>query len=262
MTALRLDIVVLLPDLLDVYADAQNAAVLARRARWEGIDARVRLVDRPRELVEYADLVIVGSGADDDVAVVLDKLRPATGWLTEHRDEGRGLLAAGLGLDALSVRLEAPDGWREGLGVFGGTSPLLPDRASGELVVDSPVGRLVGYENHARGNVGGERWAEVVLGVGDGNGREGTAQSAMIGTHLHGPVLARNPELGDAMLDRALLARHGVGFSAASPDAAEADGFALRARGAALAALHVPAHARIEPWHRVVRRGVKSALEG
>ena len=262
MSALRLDIVVLLPELLDLYADAQNAAVLARRARWEGVDARVRLVDRPRELVEPADLVIVGSGAEDDVALVLDKLRPATGWLTEHRDEGRGLLAVGLGFDALSLRLETPDDWHEGLGVFGGASPLLPDRASGELVVDSPVGRLIGYENHARARMGGESWARVILGVGDDDGREGTTQSAMIGTHLHGPVLARNPELGDAMLDRALRARHGTGFRASSPDAAEADGFALRAREAALAALRIPAQARTHPWRRVVRRGDESALEG
>jgi CobQ-like glutamine amidotransferase family enzyme len=262
MSALSLDIVVMLPALLDVYADAQNAAVLARRARWEGIDARVRLIDRPGELVEPADLVIVGSGADDDVATVLDALRPAAGWLTDHRDAERGLLAIGLGLDVLGTRLETPDGWLAGIGLFEGASPLLPERASGELVVDSPLGRVLGYENHSRGRWGDNSWARVVTGIGDGSGSEGAAESAMFGTHLHGPVLGRNPELADALLGRALLARHGVGFSAASPEAAEADGFALRAREVALAALHVPAHARVQPWHRVMRRATGSAPEG
>ncbi|MBM4495000.1 hypothetical protein GS436_23330 [Rhodococcus hoagii] len=46
----------------------------------------------------------------------------------------------------------------------------------------------------------------VTRGVGNGvgDGLEGVTQGSVIGTYMHGPVLARNPELADLLLKRAL----------------------------------------------------------
>lgn len=44
----------------------------------------------------------------------------------------------------------------------------------------------------------------VLHGTGDGAGHEGYAEGGLLGTHLHGPVLAKNPSLADAILRRAL----------------------------------------------------------
>jgi CobQ-like glutamine amidotransferase family enzyme len=48
--------------------------------------------------------------------------------------------------------------------------------------------------------------ARVVHGVGngDGSGTEGAVSGRVIGTYLHGPLLARNPALADLLLDWAL----------------------------------------------------------
>jgi len=41
----------------------------------------------------------------------------------------------------------------------------------------------------------------VLSGVGNGvDGTEGALVGRMVGTYLHGPVLARNPELADQLL--------------------------------------------------------------
>ncbi len=42
------------------------------------------------------------------------------------------------------------------------------------------------------------------VGNGVGDGLEGVTQGSVIGTYMHGPVLARNPELADLLLKRAL----------------------------------------------------------
>jgi CobQ-like glutamine amidotransferase family enzyme len=40
----------------------------------------------------------------------------------------------------------------------------------------------------------------VEVGVGNGDGTEGARQGRVVGTYLHGPVLARNPALADLIL--------------------------------------------------------------
>ena len=51
--------------------------------------------------------------------------------------------------------------------------------------------------------------ARVVVGVGNGDGRgtEGAWSGRVVGTYLHGPVLARNPALADLLLGWAVGSR-------------------------------------------------------
>ena len=44
----------------------------------------------------------------------------------------------------------------------------------------------------------------LVAGIGNGDGREGMVSGRLIGTYLHGPVLARNPALADLLLSWAV----------------------------------------------------------
>jgi hypothetical protein len=44
----------------------------------------------------------------------------------------------------------------------------------------------------------------VTAGIGNGDGSEGAVAGRVVGTYLHGPVLARNPALADQLLSCAL----------------------------------------------------------
>ena len=64
---------------------------------------------------------------------------------------------------------------------------------------------LTGYENHACiTSLGPDAnpLGQVLVGHGndDGDGWEGAITGHIIGTYLHGPVLARNPALADLLL--------------------------------------------------------------
>ena len=67
MSGTTLTIVALLPRLQNTNGDAQNAAVLAARASWAGLDARVVGVDRRDELPERVDALVLGSGSDSSL---------------------------------------------------------------------------------------------------------------------------------------------------------------------------------------------------
>ncbi len=90
---------------------------------------------------------------------------------------------------------------------------------------------LKGFENHGghTRRLGGEAFGRVLVGNGNsahGSEGEGIVVSHTIGTYLHGPILAANPELADLMLGWVAERR---GWAALTPieDATEA---AMRAR--------------------------------
>ncbi len=105
------------------------------------------------------------------------------------------------------------------MGVLDITTQPQGHRAIGELVtlplVDGLTQPLSGFENHGGGTVLGPDAAplgRVVAGVGNGTPQgcepaevayDGAVQGSIIATYMHGPALARNPELADLLLERA-----------------------------------------------------------
>jgi CobQ-like glutamine amidotransferase family enzyme len=51
---------------------------------------------------------------------------------------------------------------------------------------------------------GAKPLAQVLTGVGNGNGTEGAYAGRVLGTYLHGPALVRNPALADLLLSWAV----------------------------------------------------------
>jgi CobQ-like glutamine amidotransferase family enzyme len=101
--------------------------------------------------------------------------------------------------------LDGRGGVHPGLGLIDCRTDRLPGpRAVGELLADSPMGVLTGYENHGGRTVLGpaaKPLARVREGVGNGDaGGDGAVQGSVIATYLHGPALARNPQLADHLL--------------------------------------------------------------
>jgi lipid II isoglutaminyl synthase (glutamine-hydrolysing) len=71
---------------------------------------------------------------------------------------------------------------------------------------------LTGFENHGGVTTigsGASPLARVITGVGNGggDGSEGAWTERVVGTYLHGPVLARNVALADLLLEWALASR-------------------------------------------------------
>jgi CobQ-like glutamine amidotransferase family enzyme len=187
-----------------VNGDAENALVLARRLQWAGLDAEVvpLAVDAPVPSAAPAAIVL-GSGVDSVLGATRTALERIRGALTEWLAADIPLLAVGTGLELLGRRIDLPDGPLEGLGIVPGEARALASRVAGDLVVDSVWGRLFGYENHGRGFVldpGVTPLGRVASGSGNGDGTDGISLGSLCGTHLHGPVLARNPSMAMALV--------------------------------------------------------------
>ena len=242
---MTLTIASIIPSLQNTNGDAENAAVLAARARWAGLDARVVAVESRDDLPEHVDVVVLGSGSDSSLEASRDVLLTLHDEFRRWGTEGVPILSIGTGWELLSWGIEragAPD--VQGLGILPGRAVPRGARVTGDLVVTSPRhGMLVGFENHARDYVQAEASPLGRVRAGEGNGRgssqEGVMMGAVIGTHLHGPVLAKNPSMADAILAVA-AERAGLSYTP-GPQAAVVDAYAEAARQAQLRAAGVAA---------------------
>jgi CobQ-like glutamine amidotransferase family enzyme len=205
---------VLLPDVLGTYSDVGNAVVLAERARWRGIDATVVNLTASDDAVAGCDLYLLGGGEDAAQLFAVDWLRGHPKLLSTMRTRAV-TLAVCAGMQILGHRMRDARGKDyPGVGLLDVTTAARRRRVVGEIVTicELPdVGLLTGFENHQGATrLGPEArpLGRVVRGVGNGTARgslsavEGAMNDRIIGTYLHGPVLARNPMLADHLLRR------------------------------------------------------------
>ena len=205
---MTLRVVVVYPDLLGTYGDGGNGLVLARRAEWRGIEAE--LIQAPSDApLPRGDLYCLGGGEDGPQAQAADALR-RDGTLAAAVADGAVVLAVCAGFQIVGNSFPSAAGdTLDGLGLLDiDTAKGVGPRAVGELVAqpsDWELPTLTGFENHAGTTAlgGGVRpLAAVEQGVGNGGGdhSEGAWSGRLVGTYLHGPVLARNPALADVLI--------------------------------------------------------------
>jgi CobQ-like glutamine amidotransferase family enzyme len=199
----------LLPDVLGTYGDRGNAAVLAQRLRWRGLDSRILQFPAGTTPSAGCDIYLLGGGEDAAGHYAVD-------WLSRHpalrSALGRSqVLAVCAGLQVLGLWVRDRTGrTRPGAEIVDLTTAAEGRRAIGEAVARCRlpgVGTLTGFENHAGRTalgVGVEPLGAVVRGVGNGDGSDGVLAGGIVGTYFHGPVLARNPALADLILSRAV----------------------------------------------------------
>ena len=224
-----LRLVVLYPDLMDVYADRGNAIAVADRCRRRGIALERTDVRLGAALPEEADLVLIGGGQDREQERVAPGLAAASGRLRAWRDRGVAMLAVCGGYQLFGRGYRTSHGVElPGAGVFDATTVAPPPGAPrhvGEVLARSELaglGPLAGFENHAGRTYlgpGARPFARLERGRGNNgqDGTEGAIAGEAVGTYLHGPLLPRHPALADRLLEAALRHRYGAGAPALAP---------------------------------------------
>lgn len=215
----------LYPELMSTYGDRGNIIVLTKRCEWRGIKVKVERISLGtvnRELTN-CDLLFMGGAQDTQQEIVNQDLFEKKG------DTLRALVEKGIpGLyicgayQFLGKYYKTAEGHKlPGLGIFPAYTENPGEsshRLIGNIIVISQLpevsGRLVGFENH-----GGRTYLEdkgmalaaVIKGYGN-NGTdktEGIIYKNSIGSYLHGPILPKNPEIADWLIEKALEKKYG-----------------------------------------------------
>jgi lipid II isoglutaminyl synthase (glutamine-hydrolysing) len=208
------EIVLVYQSLLGIYGDRGNAMVLRQRLAWRGIDAVLTEVE-PGDALPASGAVYLLGGGEDAAQITAVKGLKGDGHIFSAVDNGAVLFSVCAGFQILgnTFTVGEQDEVIEGLGLIDVDTRRGSVRAVGEILThwtkpDSTESLITGFENHGGFTTLGPAarpLATVEIGIGNANdGKDGAVQGKVIGTYPHGPVLARNPELADYLLELAL----------------------------------------------------------
>jgi CobQ-like glutamine amidotransferase family enzyme len=218
----RLRVCALYPDLMNIYADRGNLALLQRRCEWRGLGFELDGSGLTDALDPDAhDLFYIGGGQDRDQALCAEDLATVKkDALHAAAQQGKVIFAVCGGYQLLGHAYELGGVRLPGVGLVD-LETVREDgpRLIGNVAIEVDLGGLpkvlAGFENHGgRTHLGA---AERPLGrvlKGHGNdgrsGREGVyggPKNTVVGTYLHGPLLPKNSWFAD-WLTATALGRH------------------------------------------------------
>ncbi|WP_061000260.1 type 1 glutamine amidotransferase [Mycolicibacterium mucogenicum] len=208
-TPVRIGLV--LPDVMGTYGDGGNAVVLRQRLQIRGIDAEIVEITLNDPVPDSMDLYTLGGAEDYAQRLATRHLLQYPG-LQRAAERGAPVLAICAAIQVLGHWYETSSGERvDGVGLLDVTTSPQPERTIGEVtsvpVIAGLTQKLTGFENHRGGTDLGplaQPLARVEKGAGNraGSGYDGVVQGSVVATYLHGPCLARNPELADHLLSQ------------------------------------------------------------
>jgi hypothetical protein len=212
----------LYPELMNIYADRGNIAVLRARCEWRGLGFELAASSLGEGIdPEAHDLFYMGGGQDrDQAAVARDMVETKRDAM--HAAAGRGavVLAVCGGYQLLGSSYQMEDEELPGIGLVDLRTVREPgERLIGNCAIEADLGgggageggaRVVaGFENHGgRTYLGPDEQplGRVLSGHGNNgkDGFEGVRRGNVIGTYLHGPLLPKNVWLADRLIELAL----------------------------------------------------------
>jgi CobQ-like glutamine amidotransferase family enzyme len=206
----------LYPDLMNIYADRGNIAVLRARCEWRGLGFEHAAAGMGDQLdADAHDLFYIGGGQDrDQVAIAPDMAETKRDGLHEAAERGAVVLAVCGGYQLLGHTYELGGEELPGVGLVDlRTVREAGPRLIGNCAIEADLGtgpRLIaGFENHGgRTYLGADEQPLGCVVKGHGNngrdGFEGVHSRNVIGTYLHGPLLPKNVWVADRLIELAL----------------------------------------------------------
>lgn len=165
------------PEHLDLNGDQANLLVASKRLEWLGYEVEIEAIEKATGLPRQTDLIFVGHGSLAAWEDIKDSMKNAIDWISNSIQEDCGFMAVASGQE-----------WAIRSGLLGGdASPT--ERISKFEVVQLAGREILGYLNSSTS-------APVIQKYG-----------LSLGTQLHGPVLAKNPEFADSYLLEIAAAR-------------------------------------------------------
>ena len=219
---MKLTIGYLYGDLMNIYGDTGNIIALKKRCEWRGIKVEVKNIsigDRipTSEVGTQIDIYFFGGGQDQSqIEVARDLVSSGKGKIIKQEvNRGVPLLAICGGYQLLGEYYQPFKGPKlPGIGIFPAYTVASNQRMIGNIVIDSILGKLVGFENHSGKTYlkkGAQPLGKVISGFGN-NGEdktEGCIYKNAIGCYMHGSLLPKNPQLADWLIQKALDVKYG-----------------------------------------------------
>ncbi len=196
----------LYPELLNLYGDKGNILSLKYRLLWRGIDVNVKEYQVEEDIdFDNTDIIYIGGGTDKEQIVALDKLKVCKEQLETFVEKGGTVIGVCGGYHILGKKFVTESETLDGLGILDIKTKKSNKRYVGNVILDTDFLSMpvVGFENHSTVTDIGDLKPLGIVSYGS-RVAEGVIYKNVIGTNLHGPILPKNPQLCDYILNKTL----------------------------------------------------------
>lgn len=212
---MKLKIVHLFPELMSLYGEYANLAVLSRRLERLGVTVEICGVDcEGAPDLSDADMIYMGAGTERSQKYVLAKLLPHAGGMKTAVERGALMLFTGNAMPILGKIITDAQGVSHDALALADFSTVESAQRTGVDVVAVPTlweEQAVGFMNKCSMTTGITTPLFSALPLGFGNESDGDAEGYVSGnvlaTHITGPVLVKNPAFTDLVIRRLFTAR-------------------------------------------------------
>lgn len=213
---MKIKILHLYPDLLNLYGDKGNIECLKHRLEWRNIEAEIITCTSDNNIIDFSDIDIffIGGGSDREQKIVCEKLLKHKDKLKDYVENNGTVLAVCGAYQLLGKYYKMKDETINGLEILDIYTEQGKDRLISNIVIKSDLISMpiVGFENHSgRTYIGNHTpLGKVVCGTGNNEEKqyEGVVYKNVVATYLHGPLLPKNPQLCDYILTQALKKKY------------------------------------------------------
>ena len=211
---MELTILHLYPDVMNLYGEYANVAVLRRHLEALGASVSVQAAGEDADF-SAADFIYMGAGTERKQKYVLAAAPRQADGLRAAVEQGAVVLFTGNAMETLGASVTSAGGqcW-PGYALADFTTVETARRSPGDVVAlstlwDAPA---VGFMNKCSVTRGAATplFQELAMGFGnqEEHGAEGYVSGNVFATHITGPILVKNPDFTD-LLVRRLAARKG-----------------------------------------------------
>lgn len=209
---MKVTILHLYPDVMNLYGEYANVAVLCRHLEALGVEADVQTAGEDADF-STADFIYMGAGTERKQKYVLAAAPRQAEGLRSAVERGAAVLFTGNAMETLGASVTSAAGkvW-PGYALADFTTVETEKRSPADVVAVSTLWEApaVGFMNKCsvtRG-VATPLFRELSLGFGneEEHGAEGYVSGNVFATHITGPILVKNPDFTDFLIRR-LFAR-------------------------------------------------------
>lgn len=197
---MKLRLLHLFDDVMNLYGEYANVAVLARYLTDLGNEVSVDTLSlyEKKDISNY-DFYYMGAGTERRQKLALSQLKEYRDVLLAACDAGKVLLFTGNSFELLGARVTAADGTAyAGLHFAAFETVESTRRNTGDALARFGSDVLVGFVNKCSVTTGVETpLFQLEMGFGNEKkqGAEGFRRCNCFGTHLTGPILVKNPAM-------------------------------------------------------------------
>jgi len=184
-------------DIMNLYGEYGNIKILEKHLLDQGFKVYVdkKTINDDIKFEEY-DFIYIGSGTEKNQSVILQDIKENyKNEFTKAIEEGKVILLTGNSYEILGKNIDEI----EALGILDFAVERTQNRITADIIASTDVfeNKVVGFVNNMSSIKNNEGFLEIEWGIGQSkeSKKEGIMYKNLIGTHLIGPLLVRNPEV-------------------------------------------------------------------